>query len=413
MDGQKDKGKLAESAEYQEVVYASICSALAVAVTRKDYEVIVAQCESIAGYRDVDEMLGRARQSMEALKGKPDVDEERAKRKQRQGKKIKSTGVIAGLVIAVIVVGLVVTGARREAYRSRYVNVASANRMMLEKHGGAQYAKAQRAFMGRRYATAYEQLIPAVKKASERRRAAELAEQKRLAAEAEKKRLAEEAERKRKAYEEAERKRLAEEAERKRLAEEAEQRRLAQELERRRMEGEVERRRLAEEAERSRMEGEAERKRLAEGSARRRSVGGARIVTGMGREQPTMNSASEAGAATQGNSGVPTPDSALTVLGEWREHWGTPGQTTVTYHDLYRVYQASDGSIKVQIINRNQKISSENLNGSLLAFTQQTDAYTVRYLLNLQQDGKWLAGTATTPNGTYNVKWERTRFGRN
>ena len=264
MDQEMDSGNDGDGAEYQEVVYASICSALAVAVTRKDYEVIVAQCESIAGYRDVDEMLGRARQSMEALKGKPDVDEERAKRKQRQGKKIKSTGVIAGLVIAVIVVGLVVTGARREAYRSRYVNVASANRMMLEKHGGAEYAKAQRAFMGRRYATAYEQLIPAVKKASERRRAAELAEQKRLAAEAEKKRLAEEAERKRKAYEEAERKRLAEEAERKRLAEEAERKRLAEEAERRRLEQEAERKRVADQAELKRLAEQAEQKRLAE-----------------------------------------------------------------------------------------------------------------------------------------------------
>ncbi len=56
--------------EYREAVYASIQAALAVATTRKDFEAIAAQCESIAGYRDADDILRDARRKMQLL-GRP------------------------------------------------------------------------------------------------------------------------------------------------------------------------------------------------------------------------------------------------------------------------------------------------------------------------------------------------------
>ena len=100
---------------------------------------------------------------------------------------------------------------------------------------------------------------------------------------------------------------------------------------------------------------------------------------------------------------------AITVLGEWKEYWGTPGETDVTYHDQYRVTQASNGDVKVEILNRDQKIYDEELNGKLLTFTQRTDAYIVKYSLTLQKDGGWMIGTATTPQKSFDVKWERTK----
>ncbi len=100
---------------------------------------------------------------------------------------------------------------------------------------------------------------------------------------------------------------------------------------------------------------------------------------------------------------------AVTVAGEWKEHWGSPGQTDVTYHDLYRVAGANDGSIKVQILGRDQTIYDEHLEGMVLTFTQHTDTYVVHYALTLQQDGQWMAGTATTPKSVVNIRWERTK----
>lgn len=99
----------------------------------------------------------------------------------------------------------------------------------------------------------------------------------------------------------------------------------------------------------------------------------------------------------------------ITVLGEWKEYWGTPGQTDVTYHDLYRVTQTVTGNVKVQILNRNQKTYDEQLDGTMLTFTQHTDTYVVRYSLTLQRDGRWMVGTATTPKKVVSVKWEKTK----
>jgi len=105
----------------------------------------------------------------------------------------------------------------------------------------------------------------------------------------------------------------------------------------------------------------------------------------------------------QAQSSIP----AVSVFGEWKEHWGTPGQTDVTYNDLYRVTQTSGGNVKVQILNRNQKIYGEHLNGTVLTFSQRTDTLVVEYSLTLRQDGRWMVGTATTPKKAVDIKWEK------
>ncbi len=103
-------------------------------------------------------------------------------------------------------------------------------------------------------------------------------------------------------------------------------------------------------------------------------------------------------------------DSSLSLfLGDWSEHWGIPGQTDVTYHDQYRISQREGRLLKVQILNRNQVIENERLENGQLTFTQHTDAFLVRYSLTPQADGRWLVGTATTPNKVEQVKWERVR----
>jgi len=99
---------------------------------------------------------------------------------------------------------------------------------------------------------------------------------------------------------------------------------------------------------------------------------------------------------------------AVSVLGEWKEHWGTPGETDVTYSDQYKISPADDSKVKVAILNRKQVIENEHLEGSTLTFTQHTDMYIVKYSLTLQPDNKWMIGTATTPDKVVKVKWERT-----
>jgi hypothetical protein len=96
---------------------------------------------------------------------------------------------------------------------------------------------------------------------------------------------------------------------------------------------------------------------------------------------------------------------AVSVVGEWKDHWGAPG--TLKYNDLYRVTQTSTGKLKVQILNRKQEIFDEQLNGTVLTFSQRTD-FVVQYSLTLQQDGRWMVGTATMPKKVFDVRWEKT-----
>jgi len=121
----------------------------------------------------------------------------------------------------------------------------------------------------------------------------------------------------------------------------------------------------------------------------------------------------ELGGETPATTGQRSGDEAsglhASVCGEWKEHWGTPGQTDVTYNDGYRITRTTDGKVKVVITTRNQAIWDERLDQDLLTFTQRTDAYVVKYSLRLQSDGEWMLGTATTPYKVVSVKWERTK----
>ena len=99
---------------------------------------------------------------------------------------------------------------------------------------------------------------------------------------------------------------------------------------------------------------------------------------------------------------------AVVFWGEWKEYFGTPGQTDVKYNDVYRVTPDDDGRVKVQILKKRQPIFDERLEDGVLRFTQKT-TFEISYVLRLQPDGKWLLGTVTTPDKTFDVRWERVR----
>jgi len=111
--------------------------------------------------------------------------------------------------------------------------------------------------------------------------------------------------------------------------------------------------------------------------------------------------------ASGGTKRGPEASATASAVGEWKEHWGTPGQTDVTYHDRYKVTRTTGSKLKVAIVSRKQRIWEERFVDGLLTFTQHTDTYVVKYSLKLRPDGKWLVGTATTPKKVVPVKWER------
>ena len=99
---------------------------------------------------------------------------------------------------------------------------------------------------------------------------------------------------------------------------------------------------------------------------------------------------------------------ATTVAGEWKEYWGTTGQTDVTYNDHYRVSIDTDGGGVVERVGKETTIDAVELKTNGITFTQHT-AFPVKYALSLQSDNKWLVGTATTPKKVVNIRWERIR----
>lgn len=96
-----------------------------------------------------------------------------------------------------------------------------------------------------------------------------------------------------------------------------------------------------------------------------------------------------------------------TLLGEWREHWGIPGDTDVTYNDRYRISRGEGNKIIVAITSRDQRIFDVSVRNGVLRFTQRTDAFEVRYRLILPGKEKWMIGSATTPDGAYPIIWAR------
>ena len=152
----------------------------------------------------------------------------------------------------------------------------------------------------------------------------------------------------------------------------------------------------------------AEKGSYAEISAVLRKAGAGELAKESAKEsakEPAMKIAEEPAVK---NTGVPK-QASLSGVTEWKEHWGAPGKTDVTYHDAYRVTQTGEGKVKVEILNRNQRTFDERLEGRSLTFTQHTDTFVVKYSLALESDGQWLVGTARTPNEVVEVKWEKTK----
>ncbi len=103
----------------------------------------------------------------------------------------------------------------------------------------------------------------------------------------------------------------------------------------------------------------------------------------------------------------PEPFTEEQLIGEWREHWGIPGDTDVTYNDRYRISRGENNKIVVAITSREQRISDVSVRNGVLHFTQRTDAFEVRYRLILPGKERWMIGSATTPKGSYPIIWSR------
>lgn len=116
---------------------------------------------------------------------------------------------------------------------------------------------------------------------------------------------------------------------------------------------------------------------------------------------------SKAGPGVGNQPGQRAGVTAADVVGNWREHWGIPGQTDVTYHDEYRI--SSDGgalSVRPSGEGQQENIEAARLERDTLHVVIRT-SFEVRYELRLQPDGNTLLGTATTPDKTVPIRWER------
>jgi hypothetical protein len=96
-----------------------------------------------------------------------------------------------------------------------------------------------------------------------------------------------------------------------------------------------------------------------------------------------------------------------TVVGHWREFWGTPGETDVDYHDEYQV--GYDGG-RPFVLPVNQEhaddIQSVTIDGDTLDLVIRT-AFEVHYQLRLDPGGATMSGHAITPDKTVPIRWER------
>jgi len=96
--------------------------------------------------------------------------------------------------------------------------------------------------------------------------------------------------------------------------------------------------------------------------------------------------------------------------GKWKEYWNPDGDTDVIYHDQYDV-TIYKNKINITIRDesgnlRDDKISDVKFNNGKLSFSLFT-SFNVKYVLKIDDTGKWLQGSAVTPKDTYLIKWER------
>jgi hypothetical protein len=105
-------------------------------------------------------------------------------------------------------------------------------------------------------------------------------------------------------------------------------------------------------------------------------------------------------------SPAPSPADAR-MAGLWREFWGIPGETDVTYNDEYLI-KLDDQRILVipQSSDHQDTIISVAIDGDDLDLVLHT-TFHVHYRLHLDPDGRTLRGTAETPSKTFPIRWER------
>lgn len=100
-------------------------------------------------------------------------------------------------------------------------------------------------------------------------------------------------------------------------------------------------------------------------------------------------------------------DARSLSIGHWKEYWAYGQETDVNYNDEYTVYD-QDGTIHVRLDKESDEsnMSGVDFTDGELIFTQTT-SFDVNYRLKPSADGKLLEGTATTPENTYPIRWER------
>ncbi len=96
-----------------------------------------------------------------------------------------------------------------------------------------------------------------------------------------------------------------------------------------------------------------------------------------------------------------------TIAGFWRETWGIEGQTDVSYHDEYRIW-FEDGEPRLEPLSHQHpdEVTSVVVRGSDVDIDLRT-SFAIHYHLTLSADGSVLRGTATTPELTETIRWER------
>jgi hypothetical protein len=106
-------------------------------------------------------------------------------------------------------------------------------------------------------------------------------------------------------------------------------------------------------------------------------------------------------------SNTAADEAHATVVGSWREFWGTPGETDVTYHDEYKVeYQNGQPVVVPLKEDHPDVINAVTIDGDNLDLRIQT-AFEVHYQLHLDPGGATMSGTATTPDKVVPIRWER------
>jgi len=98
------------------------------------------------------------------------------------------------------------------------------------------------------------------------------------------------------------------------------------------------------------------------------------------------------------------------LKGTWKEYWDPDGDSDVKYHDHYTIIP-SGGKITVTVKSEegepiDQNVTDINYKKGELSLKIHT-SFEVKYVLKLDKTGKWLMGSAVTPENTYLIKWEK------